>query len=167
MSENPENDPIAASIALMQAQIAKLQSAIETLEGVRPLIATSAVPGFIRNGADVSFSHDTFFGMKAADAAKLYLSKVKKTTPPKAIADALIEGGWKTSSQNPAENIRTILNRNSAFVVIKGEFGLAEWYPGRKAAAIRPRPVTRSTDSLGAEENDPEAPMQEPSLNVE
>jgi hypothetical protein len=120
----------------MRAQIARLEAAIETIESVRGLVQPgAALPS--RNGGDASFSHDAFFGMKAADAARLYLSKVKKTTSPKVIAEALIEGGWKTSSQNPAENMRTILNRNATFVVINGEFGLAEWYPGRKTAGRR------------------------------
>jgi len=163
VSELVENDPLAASVALMRAQIAKLEAAIETLESVRGLVQPGTAP-LSRNGGDVSFSHDAFFGMKAADAAKKFLGALKKTASPKTIADALVEGGWKTSSRNVAENVRTILNRNPTFVVINGEFGLAEWYPGRKASALRSRSVTRSA---GNEDGDSEIPVQEPGVHVD
>ena len=43
------------------------------------------------------------------------------------------------------------LNRNPTFVVINGEFGLAEWYPGRKAGNKRQRanaaPVSSEDES--------------------
>lgn len=136
MSDGTDFDPIGASIALMQAQIAKLQGAIETLEGVRSLLGgpVSSI-GTARNGAETSFGHDAFFGMTASEAAKKYLAATKKTATAKAIAEAMVAGGWKSSSKNIPENVRTILARNPAFVVINGEFGLAEWYPGRKVAA--------------------------------
>lgn len=133
MSDGTGVDPIAASIALMEAQIAKLRGAIETLEGVRSLVGSTGVAGTPRNGAEASFGHDAFFGMSAADAAKKYLSAAKKTAPVKIIADALIAGGWKTAAKNIPENLRTILGRTPAFVLINGQFGLAEWYPGRKS----------------------------------
>jgi hypothetical protein len=132
MTDQLDNDPIAASIVMMRTQIAKLEAAIQTLEDVRSLILPGSSPS-ARNGGEVNFSHDSFFGMTAADAARKYLSAIKKTANPKVISDALVAGGWKTASKNVPENVRTILNRNSAFVVINGEFGLAEWYPGRKA----------------------------------
>jgi hypothetical protein len=137
MSDEIDADPIGASIALMEAQISKLRAAIETLEGVRPLLGQSAGTSSLRNGNDVSFSHDAFFGMSAADAAKKYLAATKKTATIKAIADALLAGGWKTAAKNVNENLRTILSRTPAFVLINGQFGLAEWYPGRKVKSRR------------------------------
>jgi hypothetical protein len=138
MSDSQEVDPIGESIELMRQQIAKLEAAIEGLEAVRSMVN---YPGNSkkRQEAEVSFGHDAFFGMKASDAAEKYLNARKKTASPKTIADALQEGGWMTASKNVPENIRTILNRNPTFVVINGEFGLAEWYPGRKSANKRQR----------------------------
>jgi hypothetical protein len=134
MADGTEIDHIGASIALMEAQIAKLRNAIETLESVRPIMGQAPSASSARGAAtDASFGHDAFFGMTAAEAAKRYLNATKKTASSKTISDALIAGGWKTSSKNVPENVRTILNRHAAFVVINGEFGLAEWYPGRKS----------------------------------
>jgi hypothetical protein len=77
--------------------------------------------------------HEVFFNMTAADAAKKYLAATKKTALISTLSDALVYGGWKTSAKNIPENLRTILSRHPDFVRINGEFGLAEWYPGRKA----------------------------------
>lgn len=67
-----------------------------------------------------------------AEAAKKYLSAVKKTAAVRTISDALIAGGLKSAARNPVENVRSTLSRMPAFVLINGEFGLSEWYPGRK-----------------------------------
>jgi hypothetical protein len=147
MTNGSELDPITASIALMEAQIAKWQAALDALREVQTMRGqTSSAGSFARSGADPNFGHDAFFGMTAAEAGKKYLSAIKKTATPKTIADALQAGGWKTASKNVPENVRTILNRNSAFVVINGEFGLSEWYPGRKSAT-KSRAATATSSS--------------------
>lgn len=146
MSDDTEVDAIGAAIAAVEAQIAKLQAAIETLRGIGPLMGQAVSVGASRNGAE-AFGHDAFFGMTAGDAAKKYLSAVKKTATSKTIADALLAGGWKSASKNVPENVRTILNRHAGFVVINGEFGLTEWYPGRKSGP-KPRPSTQPTDEV-------------------
>jgi hypothetical protein len=162
MSDTLEVDPIGESIEWMRQQIANLEAAIEGLEKVRSMVN---YPGNAkkRQEAEVSFGHDAFFGMKASDAAEKYLSARKKTASPKTIADALQEGGWKTASKNVPENIRTILNRNPTFVVINGEFGLAEWYPGRKSG-IKPR---LATARQAATEETAEEVVRAPGGNVE
>jgi len=160
VSDPLENDPIAASIALMHAQIDKLQAAIETLESVRSLVQPGSSP-LSRNGAETTFGHDAFFGMTAADAARKYLAAIKKTASPKAIADALQAGEWKTASKNVPENIRTILNRNTSFVVINGEFGLAGWYPGRKSGTKSKRSSSAEADTMDESESSSEESASE------
>ena len=51
------------------------------------------------------------------------------------VADALIAGGFKTAAKNFVETVRSILSHNPSFAFMNGEFGLAEWYPGRKPGA--------------------------------
>jgi len=132
MNDTNNLDYISGAIAQAQAKIEELQAAIRTLESLRALVGGGVAP---TSSGKMTFEHDSFFNMTGAAAAEKYLRGIKKTASAKALADALIAGGWKTASKNVPENIRAILNRNPTFVVINGEFGLAEWYPGRKAAS--------------------------------
>ena len=148
MPDNTDYDPVADSIVLIEAQIAKWQTALESLREVQAMRAQSGVAaGTVRTAREVSFSHDAFFGMTLGDAARKYLAATKKTAATSALAEALVAGGWKTAAKNIPETIRAILSRNSDFVKINGEFGLAEWYPGRKAATKRRSAVSSSEES--------------------
>jgi hypothetical protein len=92
--------------------------------------------------------------MTAGDAAKKYLGAIKKTATVNAIGDALIAGGWKTASRNISENLRTILSRHPDFVKINGEFGLAEWYPGRRSSMPRRQGTADELTLVAAVEED-------------
>ena len=131
---NGEFDPYEAVIADLESKIAAMQATIENLRNLRGMIGAVTASTPAKTGGAPTFAHDAFFQMTASDAAKKFLSALKKTAPANVIADALTAGGWKSASKNVTENIRTILSRNDDFVKINGEFGLAEWYPGRKAA---------------------------------
>jgi hypothetical protein len=122
-------------IAELESRIAALQATVDNLRSLRsggvPSATASHSPAS-RVGTQVSFGHDAFFNMTAAEAAKKYLAAIKKTASVNLLSEALVSGGWKSSSKNVPENLRTILGRHADFVRINGEFGLAEWYPGRK-----------------------------------
>lgn len=140
-------DIYEAVINDLEAKIASLQMTVDNLKNVRgmtsALTAVSAIqPTTPRLNQTAEFGHDAFFGMTVADAARKYLSAIKKTATISSICDALIAGGWKTSAKNVTENVRTILSRTPDFVRISGEFGLAEWYPGRKTAVKRMPPLS-------------------------
>jgi hypothetical protein len=140
-------------IAEMKAQIEECQRVIVTLEMMQAKgtgVAASAGKSTAAQSA-TSFSNDSFFGMTIADGAKKYLTAVKKTAPAKIVADALVAGGFKTSAKNFVETVRSILSRNPSFAFINGEFGLAEWYPGRKVTK-RPGAVV----PVSAEEEEPD-----------
>lgn len=81
--------------------------------------------------------NDAFFKMSAAEAARKYLQERKRTATGQAITKALTAGGFTTASPNPYNTIYTALVRNpEIFVrVQKKEWGLVEWYPGRKIVA--------------------------------
>ncbi len=125
-------------IADLRARIAALQAMLDSLEMLRAPSGSPSIPGtqfgLQPRATGVTFDNDAFFGMTAGEAAKKYLAALKKTATINAIGEALIAGGWKTSSKNLSENLRSILSRHPNFVKINGEFGLAEWYPGRKTS---------------------------------
>jgi hypothetical protein len=124
-------------IADLEQRITALQATLDSLRslaGGGAATATVSGLGLRVNATAVSFSHDAFFNMTAAEAAKKYLSATKKTASVNLLSDALVAGGWKTFSKNIPDLLRTILGRHVDFVRINGEFGLAEWYPGRKTA---------------------------------
>ena len=134
-------NPYDAVIADLEGKRDQLTGMIESLKQMRNVAAQLPVVGVnssIRSAAEADFAHDAFFGMTIPDAAKKYLAAVRKTMPLGALGEALLAGGIKTTSKNFTENIRAILSRQPEFVRINGEFGLAEWYPGR-GATRRPR----------------------------
>ena len=65
------------------------------------------------------------------------------------IADALVAGGFKTSAKNFMETVRSIVSRNPSFAFVNGEFGLAEWYPGRKGPVKKPAAIEQSDAGTG------------------
>lgn len=79
---------------------------------------------------------DTFFAMKAPDAIKRFLSMAKGPKSPKEIADGLEAGGYQSTSKDLANTLRTALRRmaddDEVVQVNNGDWGLSEWYPGRR-----------------------------------
>ena len=162
MSDTPQADMYDAVIADLEGKIAALQLTIDNLKNVRGFagLPTATVVKPQGQGGAPSFPHDAFFQMTIADAAKKYLAVVKKTASANVLADVLVAGGLKSSSKNVAENIRTILSRHPDFVRINGEFGLAEWYPGRRNLGIprrdRERQIAIEPESEQMERQDAE-----------
>lgn len=137
-------------IADLKGRIAELQATVDNLERLRGNVAVGTGLGLQVRGTGFVFSNDAFFGMTVGDAARKYLSTIKKTATIATIGEALIAGGWKTASKNVSENLRAILSRHPDFVKINGEFGLTEWYPGRKGATKRV-PLNRDEDMTADE----------------
>lgn len=154
---NNEFDPYEAVIVDLESKIAALRATIENLQSVRSLVSQLPATGTGNShpsGAG-AFSHDAFFGMTVAEAAKKYLSAIKRTASSNVIGEALLAGGWKTSAKNIPETVRSILGRQPEFVRINGEFGLAEWYPGRK---VKQRRSSSADSEVEAESSPIEAP---------
>lgn len=152
MTDGTEVDIYEAVIADLESKIENMRMTIANLKGLRS--GGSPVPvsaGISHRGANSmlpTFSHDDFFGMTATEAAKKYLSAIKKTANITDLTDALLKGGWKTSSKKAVENVRVMLGRDAAFVKVNGEFGLSEWYPGRRVTT-RSKKTTNNTDAQG------------------
>lgn len=86
--------------------------------------------------------------MTVVDAAAKYLGMAKKTKRVPELADALLQGGLKSTSKRFAEMLRIMLIRDSRFVRVNSEWGLAEWYPGLKKEKGRtPKPRGKESKS--------------------
>jgi hypothetical protein len=119
-----------------------------------PAPQTTATPA--RNSAGAVQHHgplraDTFFGLSIPDAIKKYLAIMKRPQSPRAIADALQEGGVLSQATNFYLNVVTALKRlREAGVVVKTKegWGLSVWYPNRKVAEL-PRPKVKRNTAKG------------------
>src|SRR5688572_23159057 len=77
---------------------------------------------------------DEFFRMSVPDAIRRYLTIMKAPQGPKAIADALKDGGLLTNAKDFYANVWTALKRmedSETVVNTPKGWGLAEWYPSR------------------------------------
>lgn len=159
MSDAQSQDHIDAVVAMLEAWQEKIASALETLRYLQT--QGTALPSTLPVGRTNAqqLAHDTFFQMTIPDAAKKYLTIVKKTKTVAEIAQALLEGGLKSSSTNFTENVRTIIAREDRFVRVNGEWGLSEWYPAMKRerkAPIKPeRPHKKASKQQSAVESLP------------
>jgi len=128
-----ELNHIDAAISDLEAWRDRIQSSIDTLRHLRSQGAElpSTPPPGMRSASD-EIAHDAFFQMSIPDAAKKYLSIIKRTDSINGIGEALLKGGLKTSSKNFAENVRTIIGRDDRFVKVNSEWGLSDWYPAMK-----------------------------------
>ncbi len=145
MGEEPSH--IDAAIADLEGWQERISAAIETLRALR--IQGGSLPGgpppsdFSRGTTNGDISHDAFFQMTVPDAAEKYLASVKKTKPTAEVAAALLKGGLKSSAKRFPAMVNTVLSRESRFVRVNNEWGLAAWYPGmRKTTAARKQVTT-------------------------
>ncbi len=128
----------------------QLNAMIETLKQMKSVglpsmgMPVSSAPSVI---TEADIPHDAFFNLTIPDAAKKYLSIVKKTKPHPELCDALLNGGFKTSASSFREVVRATLGRNPEFVRVNGQWGLKEWYGKRGKRKSR-----RTSASSNAEE---------------
>jgi hypothetical protein len=107
-----------------------------------------------------------FHGKSIPEAAKLYLSLVKRKQSTKEIADALVKGGMESNSKNfettVAGGLYRAFNTTGEIVRVKGAWGLAEWWPagvrasqekgkGRKAKKQRRQKSGKAAVAAGVE----------------
>jgi hypothetical protein len=142
MGQEPNH--IDAAIADLEAWRERIQTTIDTLRHFRsqgPELPASVPPGARTASGGSDIAHDTFFQMSIPDAARKYLTIVKRTQPLAVMGEALLSGGLKSASQNFSENLRSIVARDDRFVRVNSEWGLAEWYPAmRREHKAKERP---------------------------
>lgn len=150
MPDIVEVDAYATVIADLEEKIEKMRSTVEQLKSLRGLGASNSA---VSTQGVPSFGHDSFFNMSVAEGAKKFLALTKKTATASEITDALLKGGWKTTSKNAVETLRVTLGRDADFAKVNGQFGLSEWYPGRRAVKSKKEGVSLNPKTL---ENEPE-----------
>jgi hypothetical protein len=144
-----------ASGALSSSDISSNGTVLAEMPSLGSVSGLSEIP----NGA--------FLGMNIPDAAKVYLSMVRKKQTTKEIADALKHGGIE-SRANDFENtvgagLRRSMKASKEIVRVGDTWGLKEWYPagilsgakpGRKSGKKHHRKTNKSSLSLSQQIRD-------------
>ena len=143
--------------AVLDDLMAKRQQIDAAIEGIRAMASMSG--GVIDDqGVEVSptspppagsperspgaasgagLADDTFFGLSTSAAVKKFLGMVKRPQSPRAIADALQNGGQvhavndKVAYTNTYTALKRLQKAGEAVQIKSGDWGLAEWYSNR------------------------------------
>lgn len=139
MSEPINYDAVLADLRARRDQLNIAIGAIEQLgkaltEGPPPqeVIPSngSGPPSREAPGSASPIASDAFFKLSVPDAAKKYLSMIKRPAGAKEIERALREGGFQTKAKNFYANLYTSLIRSEGtFEKVGKKWGLTEWYP--------------------------------------
>jgi hypothetical protein len=142
MSDQPIN--YEAVLADLKARRAQLDSAISAIEGIagQAGIPPSGGPGGGYIGS--APAHDAFIGMSIPEAAKKHLTNVRKKLSTQELMTAMEAGGLPPSKYNTVYAIlRRRENQVGDIINMKGDWGLAEWYPNyRKKSSGSEEPET-------------------------
>ena len=132
-----------AVLADLEARKAQLEAAIAAIK----MIASQGNPGTPHGGGS-HVGPSAFLGMSIPDATKKYLSGVREKKPTQEIIDALVAGGLPPSKYTTVYNILTRRQKQVGDIVnMKGDWGLAEWYPNHRFTA-------KDAKEEGEEENE-------------
>lgn len=131
-----------ADLLAERAKIDAAIAAIQPLAGVEGIGDLSAqVPGGSSpaKSADLpsKVEFDTFFSLSIPEAIKKFLAMMKRPQTVTAITEALRVGGLSTTAEDLMGTITATLTRmrrttGEVVPVRRGEWGLKEWYPGRR-----------------------------------
>lgn len=156
-----EQSELAAWLAELEGEqaakalvIASLRQKLGLDPSAPPSAALPAVAGQQRSHSDHvgPLRSDTFFRLSIPEAIKKYLAIVKRPQPPKAIAEALKQGGVLSQASHFYANVTTALKRlrDSGDVVnTKEGWGLAAWYPNKARTEPPPKRKRKSRAKSG------------------
>lgn len=149
-SEDIDYGVVLADLEAKKSAIENAIAGIKMMLGQGQATATSS-----NGGTDIDTNEipsDAFFQMPVPDAIRKYLRLVKRPRSVRDITDALEKGGITHTSKAFVNNVSTALFRNAnkenGFVKVKSEWGLMEWYPGRKIV----KGAAGKSDSVGTDE---------------
>ncbi len=133
-----ENEPKSEIdyVAVLADLLARRESLDKAIEAVRPLAGQSAPRANLAlNGIEIR--SDTFFGLSVPEAIRKLMAMKRKPLTPAEIAEDLEKGGLTHSSASFVNTVGSVLHRlakgDSGIILVKrGQYGLAEWYPGHK-----------------------------------
>lgn len=126
MSDQPIN--YEAVLADLEAKKNHLEAAIA---GIKLILGRDGtVQSGPTGGGGGKPAHDAFIGMSIPEAAKKHLTTVRKKLPTQELMTAMEAGGLPPSKYN---TVYAILSRRENkvgdIINMKGDWGLAEWYP--------------------------------------
>ncbi len=131
-SEGIDYEAVLDDLKARRDQLNVAIAGIEQMLGLAASSPAGATPSVTDEQLPKQVETDTFFGLSAVEAAKKYLKIVKRPAAMKTIHDALKDGGYLTHSKNFYANLYTAIMRSPDFVKVKKNWGLAEWYGGRR-----------------------------------
>lgn len=139
----------AQQIAQMDAAIAAIRAIMGQPTGSPPLF-----PGGGPSGG--TLAHDAFIGLSIPEAAKKHLASTRRKQSTQEIMNALEAGGLPGSKYSVVYSIlRRRENQVGDIINMKGDWGLAEWYPNyRKKAA---KAASGEADAAAQPELEPSA----------
>lgn len=151
-SQSIDYEAVLADLKARRDQLNSAIAAIELISGSGAISSSVQVPG--QSGA-AKIEPDSFFGLTIVDAAKKYLGMMKRPQGTQGITDALKDGGYLFTSEQPVQTVASVLARSDSkggdiVRVGKGMWGLPEWYPNR------PRRKKTNGDSVDSENSETE-----------
>lgn len=159
-------DQAIASIKAMMAGGTLALSVGDSISGMADNVSVALHGGEVPAGA--------FHSKSIPEAAKLYLSLVKRKQSTREIADALLKGGMESNSKNFETTVAGGLYRafktNGEIVRVKGGWGLAAWWPagvrttqekGKTRKAKKSRRLKTVNISVATESNGQKKPQEQ------
>lgn len=174
-------NPVLTLIADMKAKRAKLDAAIASLEAAHAAgvlgngeqldgVADPLPPFVTADGIEPQIPAGAFFGKSIPEAARLYLTLVKKKRSTREIADALKAGGMESNSSNFVEIVGTVLNRvrkSGDMMRLSDGWALPEWYPPGFRNAAQAQEKTKSKKRQAKPKNITKPKRTRPKVGVE
>jgi hypothetical protein len=178
MADEQQVNKYALMLVELEAERSKIDNAIaaikqlmgaESADGGTSAPAGAPVPPK-RQDLPSKVEFDTFFSLSIPEAIKKFLAMMKRPQTLAAITDALTAGGLSTTATDLMKTVTATLarmRRTSGEVVLvrRGEWGLKEWYPGRRFEQPEPKkskPKKRGR-SKGSHETKPTEPLKDAS----
>lgn len=140
----------AAVLADLEAKRSAIDSAIA---GVRQMLNLGAEQGVTVSSEkkEAAVRFDSFFRMSMPDAIAKYLEMAKTPQSVSEVMEALLTGGFKTTSKNPMPIVGSNLSRMKSaglLVNVDGKWGLASWYPAARKNDAHEKPRRGRKPSL-------------------
>jgi len=143
-----------AVLADLENKKSQIEQAIAAIKGIVATASGNEAP--VRSGGSSNVAANEFFGMSIPDAVKRYLGMVKQKQSTQDLIKTLEVGGMPPISY---ATIYAVLRRRQKqfgdIVNMKGDWGLAEWYPNFKFKSGKPEPAGIGSSDPSDEEDSP------------
>jgi DNA-binding transcriptional regulator LsrR (DeoR family) len=122
-----------AVLADLKERRAKLDVAIAGIEAMLGSSIGDAMASEARAIVPRDISDDTFLGMGIGDAARKFLTMMKRPQTTPQIADALKRGGIHSTAKHFSTTVYTSLSRQEDVLRLGDKWSLKEWHPNARS----------------------------------